>query len=127
MARQNQKNKTGEVKAVDSVKDETLQNKEESDRTLTDETSHKEAESDEVAEPAEENDTAPPKPEGHVIEPVAYAVKLRAIHPQASYGRAGFRFTKTEETVIQVTEIEPDDVILLAEDPWLELVPICEE
>ncbi|MCQ9121261.1 hypothetical protein BKG95_10215 [Rodentibacter pneumotropicus] len=83
--------------------------------------------SDKPPKPDENNDTAPPKPEGHIIEPVAYAVKLRSIHPQASYGRAGFRFTKTEETVIEVSDITPEQVILLAEDPWLELVPICEE
>ncbi|OOF46937.1 hypothetical protein BKK52_10525 [Rodentibacter trehalosifermentans] len=82
---------------------------------------------DDVPKTNEKNDTPPLQPEGHVIEPIAYAVKLRSIHPQASYGRAGFRFTKSEETVINVTDIEPDKVILLAEDPWLELVPICEE
>ncbi|VEH65448.1 Uncharacterised protein [Rodentibacter pneumotropicus] len=65
--------------------------------------------------------------EVQTIEPIAYAVKLRSIHPQAGYGRAGFRFTKTEETVIEVSDITPEQVILLAEDPWLELVPICEE
>ncbi|VEH67140.1 Uncharacterised protein [Rodentibacter pneumotropicus] len=54
-------------------------------------------------------------------------MKLRSIHPQASYGRAGFRFTKTEETVIEVSDITPEQVILLVEDPWLELVPVCEE
>lgn len=67
------------------------------------------------------------KMESNVIEPVAYSVKLRPIHPQPSYGRAGFRFTKDAETVIDVNDITPDKVILLAEDPWLELIPVCEE
>ncbi|THA10494.1 hypothetical protein [Rodentibacter pneumotropicus] len=127
MARKNQKNETGDVKAGDSVKDETLQNTSETARTLTDESSHKEEESDDVTEPAEENDTAPPKPEGHVIAPIAYAVKLRSIHPQPSYGRCGYRFSKEGAVEIPAGDLTGEQVVTLAEDPWLELVPICEE
>ncbi|OOF59409.1 hypothetical protein BKL49_04275 [Rodentibacter myodis] len=76
---------------------------------------------------AEKSNAEQVKIESNVIEPVAYSVKLRPIHPQSSYGRAGFRFTKEAETVIDVNDITPDKVILLAEDPWLELIPVCEE
>lgn len=136
MAKKTEKVKNEEVR-TDEAKESNLGNSEasengtqnatETDRTLTDDSSRKEEKLEEAQKSDENNDTAPPKPEGHIIEPIAYAVKLRPIHPQANYGRAGFRFTKTEETVIEVSDITPEQVILLAEDPWLELVPVCEE
>ncbi|HHE9995994.1 hypothetical protein MZA43_03750 [Haemophilus influenzae] len=62
-----------------------------------------------------------------VIHPIAYAVTLRAIHPQASYGRCGYRFNKESTVEIPVENLTGEQVIMLAEDPWLELIPICEK
>lgn len=59
---------------------------------------------------------------GEVIE-----VTLRAIHPQASYGRCGYRFNKESAVEIPVENLTGEQVIMLAEDPWLELIPICEK
>ena len=64
---------------------------------------------------------------GEVINPIAYAVTLRAIHPQASYGRCGYRFNKESAVEIPVENLTGEQVIILAEDPWLELIPICEK
>lgn len=64
---------------------------------------------------------------GEVINPIAYAIKLRSIHPHDSYGRCGYRFYKDKESVISAKELTGEQVITLAEDPWLELVPVCEE
>ena len=64
---------------------------------------------------------------GEVINPIAYAVTLRAIHPQASYGRCGYRFSKESAVEIPVENLTGEQVIMLAEDPWLELIPICEK
>ncbi len=63
----------------------------------------------------------------NVIQPVGYSVKLRDIHPQDSYGRCGYRFNKTEPTYFSVDELTGEQVVTLAEDPWLELIPVCEE
>lgn len=62
-----------------------------------------------------------------VIHPIAYAVTLRAIHPQASYGRCGYRFNKESAVEIPAGNLTGEQVITLAEDPWLELVPVCDE
>lgn len=59
---------------------------------------------------------------GEVIE-----VTLRAIHPQASYGRCGYRFNKESAVEIPVENLTGEQVIMLAEDPWLELIPICDK
>ena len=64
---------------------------------------------------------------GEVINPIAYAVTLRAIHPQDSYGRCGYRFNKESAVEIPVENLTGEQVIMLAEDPWLELIPICEK
>lgn len=64
---------------------------------------------------------------GEVINPIAYAVTLRAIHPQASYGRCGYRFNKESAVEIPVENLTGEQVIMLAEDPWLELIPICDK
>ncbi|NBH76192.1 hypothetical protein [Rodentibacter pneumotropicus] len=125
MARQRQTTQSEKDKKLNTPPSDTPKN----DPPVQDnvQETEKDKVSDKPPKPDENNDTEPPKPEGHIIEPIAYAVKLRSIHPQASYGRAGFRFTKTEETVIEVSDITPEQVILLVEDPWLELVPVCEE
>ncbi|EGP03056.1 hypothetical protein ACFGY2_02685 [Pasteurella multocida] len=65
--------------------------------------------------------------DSHVIQPVGYSVKLRDIHPQDSYGRCGYRFNKTDATYFSVDELTGEQVVTLAEDPWLELIPVCEE
>ena len=64
---------------------------------------------------------------GEVITPIAYAVTLRAIHPQDSYGRCGYRFNKESAVEIPVENLTGEQVIMLAEDPWLELIPICDK
>ncbi|MCK9128703.1 hypothetical protein MZA99_06055 [Haemophilus influenzae] len=64
---------------------------------------------------------------GEVINPIAYAVTLRVIHPQDSYGRCGYRFNKESAVEIPVENLTGEQVIMLAEDPWLELIPICEK
>ena len=65
--------------------------------------------------------------EGLVIVPIGYSIKLRDIHPQATYGRCGYRFNKTEAVYLPVEELAAEQVLTLAEDPWLELVPVCED
>lgn len=64
---------------------------------------------------------------GEVINPIAYAVTLREIHPQPSYGRCGYRFNKTDAVYIAVDDLTAEQTLTLSEDPWLELVPVCEE
>lgn len=64
---------------------------------------------------------------GEVINPIAYAVTLREIHPQPSYGRCGYSFNKESAVEIPAGDLTGEQVIILAEDPWLELVPVCEE
>lgn len=59
---------------------------------------------------------------GEVIE-----VTLRAIHPQASYGRCGYRFNKESAVEIPVENLTGEQVMMLGEDPWLELIPICDK
>ncbi|BFU64716.1 hypothetical protein [Rodentibacter abscessus] len=101
------------------------------EKNLNDVPKQKDKVLDDVPKPdeneADKSNTEKIKMESNIIEPVAYSVKLRSIHPQSSYGRAGFRFTKDVETVINVNDITPDKVILLAEDPWLELIPVCDD
>jgi len=58
---------------------------------------------------------------------VPLAGTLRAIHPQASYGRCGYRFNKESAVEIPVENLTGEQVIMLAEDPWLELIPICDK
>ena len=65
--------------------------------------------------------------EGQVIVPIGYSIKLREIHPQATYGRCGYRFNKTEAMYLAVEDLTAEQTLTLAEDPWLELIPVCEE
>ena len=62
-----------------------------------------------------------------VIVPIGYSIKLREIHPQATYGRCGYRFNKTDEVYIAADDLTAEQTLTLAEDPWLELVPVCED
>lgn len=61
-----------------------------------------------------------------VIEPVAFAVTLKSHHPQATYGRCGYRFSKTESVEIACDNLTDEQIITLAADPWLEFVPVVE-
>lgn len=65
--------------------------------------------------------------EGQVIVPIGYSIKLREIHPQATYGRCGYRFNKTDEVYIAADDLTAEQTLTLSEDPWLELVPVCED
>ena len=65
--------------------------------------------------------------EGQAIVPIGYSVKLREIHPQATYGRCGYRFNKTDAFYIAADDLTAEQTLTLAEDPWLELVPVCED
>lgn len=137
MARKNkaQKEKTEaekenlEANLEAKVKDDALKNDAETDRSLEDSTTAK-AE-DETVKNADETDRTLEDEKlvegGQVINPIAYAIKLRAIHPHDSYGRCGYRFYKDKETEIPANDLTGEQVLTLAEDPWLELVPVCEE
>lgn len=65
-------------------------------------------------------------PNGNIIEPVAVDITLRAIHPQESYGRCGLRFKKGETQRIAFAAFEPDVLLALEADPWLELVYVAD-
>ena len=52
--------------------------------------------------------------------PRAVFVRLRDMHPHDSYGRAGYRFNKTEEVEILVSDLTDEQVLALNDDPWLE-------
>jgi len=65
--------------------------------------------------------------EGQVIVPIGYSIKLREIHPQATYGRCGYRFNKVDAVYIAADDLTAEQTLTLAEDPWLELVPVCED
>ncbi|MEE6030335.1 hypothetical protein [Avibacterium paragallinarum] len=111
------------------VKDEALKNADETDRTL-EEGATAEAGDEALKNTAETNCTLEDDKVvegGQVINPIAYAIKLRAIHPHDSYGRCGYRFYKDKETEIPANDLTGEQVLTLAEDPWLELVPVCEE
>lgn len=74
------------------------------------------------------DDTKEPngKDEGGLIDPIAFEIKLKSIHPQATYGRCGYRFNK--ETVVEIPReaLTGEQIITLAEDPYLEFVPVVE-
>lgn len=60
------------------------------------------------------------------IDPIAFEITLKAHHPQDSYGRCGYRFVKDQTTEIPKADLTGDQIIELADDPWLEFVPVCE-
>lgn len=53
-------------------------------------------------------------------------VQLRSIHPQDSYGRAGFRFSKTEKIEIQLSQLDALALAELQDDPWLDIEWVAE-
>lgn len=64
--------------------------------------------------------------DGAVIEPVAFEVKLKSIHPQATYGRCGYRFNKETAVEIARADLTDEQIITLAEDPYLDFIPVTE-
>ncbi|WP_440162531.1 hypothetical protein [Actinobacillus pleuropneumoniae] len=64
--------------------------------------------------------------EGAVIDPIAFEIKLKSIHPQATYGRCGYRFNKETAVEIARKALTDEQVITLASDPYLEFVPVVE-
>lgn len=63
---------------------------------------------------------------GAVIDPIAFEVKLKSIHPQATYGRCGYRFNKETAVEIPREALTGKQIITLAEDPYLEFIPVTE-
>lgn len=63
---------------------------------------------------------------GGVIDPIAFEITLKSHHPQATYGRCGYRFNKAEPLEIARADLTDAQIIMLAEDPWLEFVPVVE-
>lgn len=66
------------------------------------------------------------KTDGAVIDPIAFEIKLKSIHPQATYGRCGYRFNKETAVEIPREALTGEQIITLAEDPYLEFVPVVE-
>lgn len=61
-----------------------------------------------------------------IIEPIAFQIKLKTIHPQATYGRCGYRFNKNEALEISRDVLTGEQIITLSKDPYLEFVPVVE-
>lgn len=55
------------------------------------------------------------------------AVKLRDIHPHDSYGRAGFRFNKTDVVEIPLDVLSDEQMLDLVDDPWLEVTYLTDK
>lgn len=55
------------------------------------------------------------------------AVKLRDIHPHDSYGRAGFRFNKTDVVEIPLDVLSDGKMLDLVDDPWLEVTYLTDK
>lgn len=66
------------------------------------------------------------KTHGAVIDPIAFEIKLKSIHPQATYGRCGYRFNKETAVEIARKALSDEQIITLANDPYLEFVPVVE-
>ncbi|EEY10275.1 hypothetical protein [Mannheimia haemolytica] len=64
--------------------------------------------------------------DGAVIDPIAFEIKLKSIHPQATYGRCGYRFNKETSVEIARADLTDEQIITLANDPYLEFVPVVE-
>lgn len=61
-----------------------------------------------------------------MIDPIAFEIKLKSIHPQATYGRCGYRFNKETAVEIARADLTDEQIITLANDPYLEFVPVVE-
>ncbi|OOH87341.1 transcriptional regulator [Pasteurellaceae bacterium 15-036681] len=64
--------------------------------------------------------------DGNVIQPIAFDVTLKSIHPQLTYGRCGYRFNKENAVQIPFDDLTGEQVAALAEDPYLDFVPVVE-
>lgn len=72
--------------------------------------------------------TETPKDESRAtIEPIAFEVTLKDIHPQDTYGRCGYRFNKTTALTIPRADLTGEQIITLADDPYLLLIPVVED
>ncbi len=78
-----------------------------------------------MAKPKKNDSEAKPD-DSALINPIAFDVKLKSIHPQATYGRCGYRFNK--ETVVEIPReaLTGEQIVTLAEDPYLEFIPVTE-
>ncbi|MBE2895460.1 hypothetical protein HPC38_01010 [Pasteurellaceae bacterium HPA106] len=61
------------------------------------------------------------------VEAVGVSVLLKAIHPQESYGRAGYRFNKQSTVEIALDQLSARDIEALTQDPWLTVEFITKE
>lgn len=121
-------NKTQDKEQADVRKEETIQDldAEKSTTRTAEDNLHADEQSGETVEDSNQDENELVQ-YGQVIDPIAYAIKLREIHPHESYGRCGYRFYKNKETEIPAENLTPEQILTLAEDPWLELIPVCEE
>ncbi|HHE3677627.1 TPA: hypothetical protein ACPDTO_001460 [Pasteurella multocida] len=62
-----------------------------------------------------------------MINPVFFDVLLMPHHPQENYGRCGYRFNKENVVRISADELTGEQISLLFEDPYLDVVPVTEE
>lgn len=97
--------------------------KNDSEALNTNESIPPENKTDEQPKPPE-SETKPD--DGALINPIAFEVKLKSIHPQATYGRCGYRFNKETAVEIARADLTDEQIITLAEDPWLVFVPVTE-
>lgn len=81
----------------------------------------------ELGKEGEDEKVADAKADGELIHPIAFEITLKAIHPQASYGRCGYRFTKEKAVEIPFDALTGEQIIALSQDPYLEFVPVVEE
>ena len=81
----------------------------------------------ELGKKGEDEKVADAKADGELIHPIAFEITLKAIHPQASYGRCGYRFTKEKAVEIPFDALTGEQIIALSQDPYLEFVPVVEE
>ncbi len=81
----------------------------------------------ELDKEGEDEKVADAKVDGELIQPIAFEITLKAIHPQASYGRCGYRFTKDKAVEIPFDALTGEQIIALSQDPYLEFVPVVEE
>ena len=97
--------------------------KNDSEALNTNENTPPEDKTDEQSKPPESE----AKPDdGSLINPIAFDVKLKSIHPQATYGRCGYRFNKETAVEIPREALTSEQIVTLAEDPYLELIPVTE-
>lgn len=71
--------------------------------------------------------TAENPPEGNVFEAVGVSIKLRITHPHDSYGRAGYRFGKSEPVEIDLDALTDEQLDALNDDPWLEITYLTDK